>query len=460
MLPLKSIVDGIAWPAIPSREAQSILSVVLQLEQSQWLAPEEIERHQLAQLRRLVLYAQRHIRFYRDRLKPVAEQIATAPLTPEIWAEVPILTRSDIQAAGRSLHGRSVPRGHGKAGSTVTSGSTGEPIEVWHSDLFQCMWRAITIRNHLWHKRDFAAALAMIRGRVGSQAGYPEGARGGNWGVTAYAGIHTGPLLALDINCTPAEQVDWLFRKKPAYFITHPTNLQRLLIHSLEEGIKIPELREVQTVAEVLTAETRQLTREAWGVPVVDMYTSRDIGYLALQCPQHEHYHVQSEVTRLELLDEAGRSCAPGEVGRVTVTSLHEFSMPLIRYQIGDHAEFGEACPCGRGLPVLSRILGRTQQMLTLPDGQKLWTIVSESKLLDFMKMAPIRQFQFVQKTPQAMEVRLAVARDLTEAEEDKIRAWVADTFGHPFDVSFAYFDQIPLTKEGKFFDFMSEVEV
>ncbi len=459
MLTLKSSVDGIEWPVMPSRLAQAILSVVLQLEQSQWLAPEEIERRQLTQLRRLVLYAQRHVPFYRDRLQPVAERIAKASLTPELWAEIPILTRSDIQEAGESLHARGLPRGHGKIGSTVTSGSTGEPIEVRHSDLFQCMWRAITIRNHIWHKRDFTGALAMIRGRVGSQAGYPEGARSRNWGVTAYAGIQTGPLLALDINCTPAQQVDWLIRNAPAYFITHPTNLQRLLMHSREEDIRIPGLREVQTVAEILTAEVRQLTRQAWGVPVVDMYTSRDVGYLALQCPQLEHYHAQSEVTRLELLDESGRPCAPGEVGRVTVTALHEFAMPLIRYQIGDHAELGAPCPCGRGLPVLRRILGRTQQMLTLPDGQKLWTIVSESKLLDFMNLAPIRQFQFVQKTPQAIEVRLAVARGLTESEENEIRAWVAASFGHPFEVSFTYFDEIPLTAEGKFFDFMSEVE-
>ncbi len=460
MLTLKSAVAGIAWPAVPSAEAASILSLVLQLEQSQWLPPEELERRQMAQLRRLVLHAQRNVRFYHDRLKPVAERIAKGPLTPEIWAEIPILTRADIQGAGKSLHSRALPRGHGKPGSTVTSGSTGEPIQVWHSDLFQRMWQAVTIRNHLWHQRDFRGALAMIRGRVGSQAGYPDGSRSDNWGITAFAGIQTGPLLALDINCTPAQQVDWLVRNAPAYIITHPTNLQRLLMYSLEAGIRIPGLREAQTVAEILTPEIRQLTRQAWGVPVVDMYTSRDIGYMALQCPQVEHYHVPSEVTRIEVLDESGRPCGPGQVGRVVATALHEFAMPLIRYQIGDHAEVGETCTCGRGLPVLRRILGRTQQMLTLPDGQKLWTIISESKLLDFMKMAPIRQFQFVQKTLQAMEVRLAVERPLTEAEEAKIRAWVAATFGHPFEVSFAYFDEIPLTREGKFFDFMSEVEV
>jgi phenylacetate-coenzyme A ligase PaaK-like adenylate-forming protein len=61
----------------------------------------------------------------------------------------------------------------------------------------------------------------------------------------------------------------------------------------------------------------------------------------------------------VEVLDEEGRPCAPGETGRVVATSLNNFAMPLIRYETGDTAEVGAPCPCGRGLPVLTRIMGR-----------------------------------------------------------------------------------------------------
>jgi phenylacetate-CoA ligase len=104
---------------------------------------------------------------------------------------------------------------------------------------------------------------------------------------------------------------------------------------------------------------------------MVDMYTCQEAGYLALQCPDHPHYHVQSENVLLEVVDDQGLPCAPGEVGRVLVTSLNNFATPLIRYEIGDYAEVGAACSCGRGLPVLKRIMGRYRNLLTLPDGTR-----------------------------------------------------------------------------------------
>src|SRR3546814_13116510 len=86
--------------------------------------------------------------------------------------------------------------------------------------------------------------------------------------------------------------------------------------------------------------------------------------YLALQCPEHEHYHVQSEAVLLEVLDEEDRPCRPGEVGRVVVTPLTNFAMPMIRYAVGGLAAVGAPCPCGRGLPVLTRILGRARDKI------------------------------------------------------------------------------------------------
>ena len=89
------------------------------------------------------------------------------------------------------------------------------------------------------------------------------------------------------------------------------------------------------------------------------MYTCQEAGYLALQCPDYPHFHVQSENVLLEVVDDVGQPCGPGEVGRVLITSLNNFATPLIRYELGDYAEVGAPCPCGRGLPVLKRIMGR-----------------------------------------------------------------------------------------------------
>src|SRR3546814_2899792 len=112
----------------------------------------------------------------------------------------------------------------------------------------------------------------------------------------------------------------------------------------------------------------RQAVRQAWDLPVKDSYSSEEAGYLAIQCPEHEVYHAQSENVLLEVVDDDGRPCRPGEIGRVLITSLHNFATPLIRYELGDYAEVGAPCACGRGLPVIRRIVGRQRNRLAPPE--------------------------------------------------------------------------------------------
>jgi phenylacetate-CoA ligase len=190
-------------------------------------------------------------------------------------------------------------------------------------------------------------------------------------------------------------------------------------------------------------------------VPVIDMYTCREIGYMALQCPRHEHYHVMAEGVYLEILDAEGNRCAPGQPGRVVLTPLHHFAMPLIRYDIGDYAEPGEPCDCGRGLPVIRRIVGRVRNMLRLPGGGLRHPRFGETQ---FGGVAPVRQFQVLQKTLREVEVALVVARPLTAEEQAKLHALILKNLDGDFELSFVYRDSIPRTAEGKYEDFRSEV--
>ena len=457
-LPLRSLPESIVWPGVPEPKFAPVHAVLTQLEQSQWLSPETLERLQMEQLRALLLFAQREVPFYRDRLAPFVGRLADAPLDMSLWRELPLLSRAEIQSAGPDIEAKSLPKNHGRTTRSQTSGSTGKPVEIVHTQLYTLMWHAVTIRNHFWHGRDFSGTLAMIRGRS-EGADYPGGLRANNWGIPAVAGIETGPCLSLDINATPEQQLEWLVRKDPEYFITHPTNLQRVAECALAGGTRIPKLREVMTVAEILTPDIRRLVRKAWDVPIVDMYTARDLGYIALQCPEFEHYHIQSETNLVEILDDEGQPCEPGQVGRIVCTPLHEFAMPLIRYENGDHAEVGPPCPCGRGLPVITRILGRTQQMLTLPSGEKRWTLFGGEKLAD-LRAFGATQFQFVQRSPALLELRLVTERVLDAAEQEAVKTWVKDTYSHELAVELTFHEELPRTSEGKFFDFISEVPV
>lgn len=452
--PYRSVAESVVWPAAPHPVAGAIMGLLFQLERSQWWRPEELLEHQFRQLGLLAEHAQRTVPHYKQK-----RQALKGPMTPEKWRRLPILTRSDVQRGGNKLNTRHLPESHGKSQEIYTSGSTGKPIRVLLTQLFTHYWGAITMREHFWHGRDFTGKFASIRQSSVDAAPYPAGETFKQWGWVSGLLFDTGPLASLNITTPVAQQFEWLQRENPDYLLTHPTMLHALAVHSLEVGATLPALRQLMTIAEILRPATREICRKAWGVPVADMYSTREAGYIALQCPEYEHYHVQSEATYVEILDEAGEPCAPGQVGRVIVTPLHNFATPLIRYEVGDYAEVGAPCACGRGLPVINRILGRERNMLVMPGGERRWPLLMAGDLEALHARAPIRQFQIVQKSIDQIELRLAVARELEQAEKDALRQWVQEKFKHPFQVAFAYHDEIPRAASGKYQDFLSEVE-
>ncbi len=456
-LALNSAADGIEWPAVPEGAGAAILAILFQLEHSQWWPPERLREAQHLQLTALLDHTWRTVPWYRDRLADAGFQPDAAfPL--DSWSRIPVLTRAEVVAAGDDLLSVMVPAGHGRLAEIHTSGSTGRPVRAVRTGLWELFWRAFTLRDHLWHRRDLSGTLAVIRESGKDKAPWPDGSVSDGWGASSGAVVRTGPCASLNIRCSTEQQADWLQRVDPDYLLTHPTVLHGLVAFCLDRGISLPRLRQVETISEILRPGTRVLCEQAWGVPVVDIYSAREAGYLALQCPEHDHYHVQGEGVLVEVIGPDGAPAPVGAEGRVVVTPLHNFAMPLIRYEIGDVAEPGPPCNCGRGLPVLRRILGREQNMLRLPGGRSVWPLLSSSDLAGLLRIAPIRQYQFVQKTLSRIELRIVSDQPPSEAQESDLRAFIRDRFGHPFEVDIVRLDRIPRGATDKYQDFVSEL--
>jgi phenylacetate-CoA ligase len=450
----KSNVEGIVWPGIADTRGAAMLAMQFQLEQSQWWPPEEIRRRQMEQLWVVLRHAVQTVPYYKKSFAEAGLDISGG-LSEAAWSRVPLITRRDIQGAGNSLLSTAVPKSHGRVHSLSTSGSTGMPVTTSGTEVTQFFWLSITLRDQLWQRLDFRKKLVAIRYSRDGRGAYPDGAPGASWGAATDLVTMTGPSAFLSISTPVAQQVEWLQRENPDYFITYPSNLMALLTFCRDRNIKIPNLRLVETLSEILHPEVRQACRDIWGVRIADMYSSQEVGYITLQCPEHEHYHVQAENLLVEILDDEGRPCAPGETGRVVLTPLHNFAMPLIRYSVGDFAVVGEKCSCGRGLPVINRVLGRVRNMLTLPSGAQLWPYFGGDK---FAKVAPVRQYQIVQKTLTELEVRIVPERPLTADDENRIRGVIADQVGQGFQVQFTYHEAIARSKGGKFEDFRSDL--
>jgi phenylacetate-CoA ligase len=438
-------VPDVIWPALPSPGAAAVLALGLQLEQSQWWPADKLGRFQLRQLDSVVRHAHNSVPFYRERWNAFD---SSAPLGWEAFSALPLLERRDLQSGFERLKSDAYPAQHGATRELRTSGSTGAPVRVLKNAFENTVWQALLLRDHAWHQRDLAGKLAVIR------QGVPR-ARVQNWGATTNGIVNTGPMVTLPVSTDVSEQLAWLAGEEPDYLLSHPSNVAALAQLSLKRGARLGRLRDVRTSGEIVSGELRDLCRAAWNVPVNDMYSSNETGYMALQCPQHEHYHVQSEGVFLEVLDGQGRPCGPAETGRIVVTTFHNFAMPLVRYVIGDYAEVGPACPCGRGLPVLSRILGRVRNMLVTADGKSHWPAFSVRSIAD---MIPLRQYQFVQKALDLIEARLVISAPLTGDQEAVVCRHLLSQLPPGFRVKLTYHSEIPRGAGGKFEDYVSEI--
>lgn len=440
-LTAKSNVAGADWPPVKRAAAAALEALARQCEQTEWLSPEDIAQGQFRQLRKLAQYAAAHSPHFARRLAQAGSQIADL-VSVDALRKLPLLTRRELQAGG-DVHCAEVPKDHLPLHETRTSGSTGEPVVVKRSALCQLFWNAATMREYFWNERDFSLRVSAIRALV-PQREYP------NWGIPASALFETGTSQTIPINTDIARQAALLAAFDPQILVVYPNVLAALLPFWRTAPLK---LKLIRSIGETLPAELAAEARAVTGAKVVDNYSSQEAGIIALQCPGGDGYHVMAENLIVEVLDGSGQPCKPGEVGRVVLTDLHNFATPLIRYDIGDYAEAGGVCACGRGLPVLKRIIGRERNLILMPDGTKHWPLVGFAQFRD---IAPIRQYQFVQHTRDCIEIRLVADGELTPVQEDRLRAVIQDALGHPFALVFSYFDSaIPRGANGKFDEFV-----
>ncbi|HLJ21965.1 MAG TPA: hypothetical protein VKU84_17290, partial [Stellaceae bacterium] len=307
------------------------------------------------QLGNLLAHAQASVPFYRAALSAAGYR-PDEPLTPEIWARLPILDRATVQGSRDALTSRAIPPSHGPVSELRIDRAPG-PVHLRITQAAQLMRLAVFVREQIWHRRDLSGKRAVIQ--RDQAAAYPEGRREASWGWPMGVLYETGPQCVLDSRAGLGEQAEWLHREDPAYMVADPSDALALAREFQSRNLKLANLKGVQTLGGGLSATLRETCREAWGVPVVHLYRAEEVGPLALQCPGHEHFHIQSEQALVEVVDNQGRDCAPGEAGRVVATPLNNFAMPLLRYEVGDIAEVGTPCACGRGLPVLTRIVER-----------------------------------------------------------------------------------------------------
>lgn len=458
---LRSHVEELVWPAIQSGRAAEIMSLQRQFDQSQFWSPEQIKSAQFSQLAKLVEHSLRTVPAYAARLRS-AGITAGKPLTEALWQRIPVLTRSELRTLGAALHSSAAPASFGALSVASSGGSSGLPVTVRKSAVEELFWQAINIRDEVWNRENLQGTIARLRDvRVGlpphisAASRTSHGALIDDWGSPSNLIWKTGKMGIISPDLPLETQAKFLTKLKPDYLYTFPSCLRPLLSHFQVSGRRLTSLKSVWTVSESVDESLRQACFDVFGCKIIQNYTCGEIGYLALQCPTCTNLHVQSEVVYLEILDAENRPCAPGEIGRVVVTPLHNYAMPLLRYELGDEAEAGGPCGCGRGLPVMTRVVGRTEDYLTLPSGRRRRVNINHYRL---SSISAVREFQLVQNSLNEVELKLALSRPLTPDELTVINTILDRETEGLFETRLTYHDALPRTSTGKLRAFISHL--
>ena len=434
-------MPAVTWPPLPDDVGAQLLAMQFQFDRSQWWSPLILHAAQDRQLDVLLPYAGKEVPYYRNRWK--AAGLDPDRISAKDFGVLPVIDRLELNEHVAQFESRSCPPQHGKVYQDSTSGSLGVPLKFKATDLHGFFWHAFVMRDHLWHGRDFGAKMAIIRHGVHETSIH-------GWGGLLDRAIASGICASLPIMTDIERQLEWLTEQAPAYLLSYPSNLRALLLLARKKGVRLPSLRELRTFGEYVTDDLPSLARAVWNVPLTDAYSSQECGYIALQCPAASGYHVMSENLRVEVLDAEGKPCAPGETGRVVVTTLHNFAMPLIRYAIGDFAEVGASCECGRGLPHLTRIMGRQRNLIRIPDGRHVWPIFG---VQSWIQQVAISQLRVVQRQPEILEMLYVRDRDLDPGEIRMITREIQNSLGWPFTMDWRRCEFMPAGPTGKFED-------
>lgn len=406
------------------------------LERSQYDPPEQIQARQWQQLRELVAFAGASNPFYRERFRSAG--FAPADLRePRDLAALPLLTKDDLRGHGTEL----ISEGYSAAGMfhKRTGGSTGVPVHLYWDADSKRFKRALVKRHDAWAGYRLGTKLAALWGDT--EKHYPLRER--IYMASCERTLYLDTLVMDEAHMR--EFVRKLRQFRPPVLMGHAHSLFFFTQYLDDQKIDDIRFAGIISTAETLLPSEREAIERRFGPVLFDRYGCEELSLVASECEVHDGLHVAAEGLYVEVLD--GDETTPG---KVVVTDLVNRGMPLLRYEVGDLATVREGrCACGRGLPRLGRVFGRTTDILYAPDGRK----ISGVSILDtFVIHVPgVHQAQIVQETLDHVTLRIVRDERFGPATIDHLAKTVARVFGPAMRHDLEFVEAIAPTARGKY---------
>lgn len=394
---------------------------------------------------RVVTHAHTAIPYYKklfDQAGVIPSQIRTV----DDLVHLP-LTKRDVMATLSTSENTDPAVDLGGCFRHQTSGTTGESLTLYlHQN--ELKYRQFLLARVLWKIAHVVPPIRIVElGRV-----IRVGRHIVDRGILLTAIKPAG-------QASPANWLQWLEAYRPQIVQGFPTALEILAQFCEEQSIHPPQPRVVVSRGEMLFPEVRQRIERVFRTRVFDLYNCQEVGNVAWQCPRNPSLmHINSDACVVEVVDEQGDRVANGKAGLLVLTNLYNYTMPFIRYVIGDRGRLlpdGPArCACGSRAPRMALLDGRADDMLLLPDGRRISPRVAATVLFwcrpDGTRINGIHRYQLIQETIDRLILRIVIGNDVDSDWRETLATTAREALGG-LQLDIQEISAIPLESSGKY---------
>lgn len=391
----------------------------------------ELERIQVQKLIALLSFATQNAPFYQaHKIKPGED--------PMVWLKsFPVLKKSDFRANLPGIMTRPIAP---DLAEVMSSGSTGPPSKVYFSKDEISSNRALQVIWWEWAGYRFGDSI--LQTGVNMKRSREKAVKDKLLNTRYIDALsHSEEQILEELRFTQKEPRD--------LFIGYASSLYLFAKIALENEITDIKFKSIISLGEKLLPQFREVIEKAFHCTVYDTYGASEGFLIASQC-KNGSYHLMSPHVVVELLDDEDNEVKEGQLGRVVITGLDNFTTPMIRYEVGDLAIKSKSknCSCGLKLPMLEEVVGRITEFLITPEG-KFITVQTVVRILK--QFNEIEQFKLIQTGKEEYRLIYISSKSPEEVRENEIQSMFETVLKESLQLSFERVKTLPKAKTGKF---------
>lgn len=441
------LVSRWLFPLHERLKKHDTVAIFRQLEQSQWQSPDQLEALQQQRLQAFIHRISTEVPYYRDLLSRLSLKASDIQSRADL-GKLPFLDKATIRANSESLKNPQATL----VRPFTTGGSSGTPLtfllgnERISHDVAE-KWRATR-----WWGVDIGDKEIVA---WGSPIELNKQDKVKIWRDKLFRS-HLIPAFDL----TEAKILGFIEQIRaiqPAMLFGYPSVFHLIAKTAQQHDIDLTGLgiKVVFVTSERLYPYQRELIEQVFRAPVANGYGGRDAGFIAHQCPAGS-MHLSAEDIIVEIIDRDGNPLPKGQSGEIVVTHLATSDFPFVRYRTGDIAALSDkVCSCGRGLPVLENIEGRSTDFVVASNGTMMHGL---ALIYVIRELHGISNFKIVQESLTHTRVQLVLENGDAPALADKVRKGLAARLGADVEISIEWVDQIAAEASGKYRYVISKV--